>query len=312
MKVFISWSGDRSKALAEAVRDWLPRVIQAVQPWMSATDIEKGTMWRNEIAQQLDLATVGIICLTSDNLDKPWLLFEAGAISKKLDDSFVCTYLLDLEPSEVSDPLAQFQSTKAQKEDTRKLLRTINRALGSSSLHENILDDVFEAMWPRLENTIKLISPSKDGTKPTRDQAEILEEVLAVVRAQARQNLAAEIKELKEEVLDLVIRKSPGKLLEDHQTKQKLLDLHRKVLDIENEIYSMIETHQQVSGITEQIAEIQAEITGLIGDEKNYKHSKELLSLAYAVKNLPLRLSEAEDIIEDWRRGIINTEAEPT
>jgi TIR domain len=232
MKVFLSWSGDRSKLLAEAMRDWLPRVIQAVQPWMSAADIEKGTMWRNEIARQLDEATVGIICLTSDNLDKPWLLFEAGAISKKLDDSFVCTYLLDLEPSEVREPLAQFQSTKAEKEDTKRLLQTINRALGPLSLQETVLDDVFEAMWPRLERRIQQIPLTQGGKQSLRNPAEIMEEILVLVRSYARQNVASEIKELKHEVLDLVIRKSPTKLLEDQQTKQKLLELQSKVLEI--------------------------------------------------------------------------------
>jgi hypothetical protein len=90
MKVFISWSGERSRAVAEALWEWLPNVIQTVNPWVSLADIEKGARWSTEIASQLETCCVGLICLTPENLSAPWLLFEAGAISKTLDKAFVC------------------------------------------------------------------------------------------------------------------------------------------------------------------------------------------------------------------------------
>ena len=42
MKVFISWSGTRSKALANALHKWLPMVLQYVEPWVSDSDIDAG------------------------------------------------------------------------------------------------------------------------------------------------------------------------------------------------------------------------------------------------------------------------------
>src|SRR5208337_1432894 len=160
MDVFISWSGKRSGAAAEALRDWLPQVINALKPWLSAADIDKGARWGNEIAIKLKDAKAGIICLTPSNLHSDWLLFEAGALSKTIENTYVCPFLIGLEPADVKPPLAQFQATRATKSDVLKLLRTLNSALGEVALPLSHIDEAFEVWWPKLE--IKLNSLPQD------------------------------------------------------------------------------------------------------------------------------------------------------
>ncbi|HEX8921265.1 MAG TPA: toll/interleukin-1 receptor domain-containing protein [Pyrinomonadaceae bacterium] len=190
MKIFISWSGERSKAIAEILREWLPNVVHAVRPWVSASDIEKGARWVSNLAVELDQTKIGIICLTPENLDAPWIMFEAGALSKTLQTTYVCPFLFGLEPSDIKGPLVQFQATKAEKEDTKKLIHTINRALGGEARPERKVEETFEVWWPKLEEGLRKIRKPQDNQRPERRKNDIvLEEILGLVREQARKDI---------------------------------------------------------------------------------------------------------------------------
>ena len=84
MKVFISWSGPRSRAVAVALKDWLPLVLEGVDPWVSDKDISAGERWAQSVAGELESANFGIICITPENLNADWILFESGALSKSM------------------------------------------------------------------------------------------------------------------------------------------------------------------------------------------------------------------------------------
>ena len=109
MKVFISWSGERSHALAQALHDWIPLVLHNVEPWLSEADIEAGERWAEAVAKELADSNFGIICVTRENVGSPWVLFEAGALAKTMQGSRVIPLLLDLEFTDITGPLAQFQ-----------------------------------------------------------------------------------------------------------------------------------------------------------------------------------------------------------
>jgi hypothetical protein len=182
MKIFISWSGPRSRAIAEALREWLPYVINAAEPWLSSSDIEKGARWALDLAQELENTSIGVICLTRENINAPWILFEAGALSKTVGKSFVCPYLFDLSKVDLTGPLVQFQATKAEKDDTRHLVHTINRTLTNHRLSDKQLDAAFEVWWPHLKGRLDSVpAPAQDPGR-LRSDREILEEVLDLAR----------------------------------------------------------------------------------------------------------------------------------
>jgi TIR domain len=187
MKVFISWSGERSRQLAETLRSWLPTVIQAVEPWMSKSDLNKGGRWGIELASELEHTKVGIICLTPENTNNPWLVFEAGALSKTLPDTYVCPLLFHLQPTDIDGPLSQFQATIADKNDLRSLLKTINAAQGADALPVERLDKAFELAWPELDTQLTQVpSPSPDENQP-RPTKDMVREILGIIRLQAKE-----------------------------------------------------------------------------------------------------------------------------
>src|SRR5215469_4587723 len=122
MDIFISWSGARSQAVAEALKDWLPMIINAANPFLSVADIDKGARWSSEIAGKLEKSKAGIICLTPGNMNSEWILFEAGALSKTVSNTYVCPLLIGLKPADVKGPLAQFQFTMTSKVDMLQLV----------------------------------------------------------------------------------------------------------------------------------------------------------------------------------------------
>ncbi|HEU4556698.1 MAG TPA: TIR domain-containing protein [Longimicrobium sp.] len=181
MKVFLSWSGESSRGVATALKEWMPDVLQAVQPWLSATDIEAGARWVSELQLVLEESRVGIICLTPENVTAPWILFEAGALSR-FGEAYVIPYLIGFDPKELSGPLVQFQAIQANHDGTWSLMRSLNRALGDQAIDETRLRRIFDLMWPTLEEKLRAIvqeySSGEESQQPSRKElGETLEEV---------------------------------------------------------------------------------------------------------------------------------------
>lgn len=207
MKVFISWSGTTSHRIALILRDWLLTVIHAIDPWVSSEDIKKGDRWSAQLAKQLDETSYGIICITPTNVQSPWLNFEAGALSRTIERSRVFPFLFGMSPSELKGPLAQFQITTFDKEDVRKLVKSLNQALAPSKIPPDRLHRMFEISWPSLQIAINNIDipqpPTNHLTEVTSSQKpstnmsglDISAAEVEVLRAlvQKRQSTLAEI-----------------------------------------------------------------------------------------------------------------------
>lgn len=192
MKIFISWSGPRSKQLAEALNEWIPEVIQTTECFYSSEAIRAGQRWSNEINEQLSATDFGVLCITPENMRAPWLNFEAGALSKKLGDGTrVVPVTLGFPPARVEEPLKQFNGVEAHRTGIKSLVQSIAEAAGSKI---NV-DRIFDKFWPDLEGKISAIPKSDDDVALPNppDTNELLEEIRDIVLGIARDQKATSV-----------------------------------------------------------------------------------------------------------------------
>ena len=242
MKVFLSWSGSRSHRVALVFRDWLPSVIQDIVPYVSSEDIDKGARWSTDIAKELSNSQFGILCVTSENINAPWLNFEAGALSKQVEKSFVNPFLFDIKRSELDGPLLQFQSTIFEKEDLKKLVVTLNKSCGDHGLPIERLDKTFEVWYPTLQGELTQLlgdaPPIEDPDSMIESQVpetqKILEEILELTRINQKlirnpdKDIAAVVEQLGEKIAS--IRSRVDRLLEIEPIR-KSQKFHPMILD---------------------------------------------------------------------------------
>lgn len=173
MKIFISWSGERSLGLAQALHYWLPLVLQYADPWLSKSDIEAGQRWDDDLAKRLSESNFGISCVTRDNLMAPWLLFEAGALAKSVDNSKLIPLLLDLDIKDFSGPLSRFQAKKVDKAGISDILLSINKD-ATTPVPETRLPDLIEMAWDKFEEKLEEIPDTASPATKPRTQSDIL------------------------------------------------------------------------------------------------------------------------------------------
>lgn len=221
MKAFLSWSGDKSHRIAVAFAEWIPCVVQAIDPWISSKDIDRGSIWFNEIFDQLKDTNFGVVFVTKENQDKPWLLFESGALSKGLAESRICTVLIDLNVRDIDSgsPLRQINHTTVERDSVLSLVKTINKRIESGQVQEKRLEQTFNALWPDLERKIQeILSSDPAPTTPERNDKDVLNDILEnVLRINKRVSLTS--------------HRSPSKYMEQHHARTLVKQLLKMDLD---------------------------------------------------------------------------------
>lgn len=158
MKIFMSWSGEKSRTFGEVFKPWLEQVLPGTDVWLSSQDIDKGTIWFTEIMGELERCHCGVICITRENHLSPWIHFEAGGMVKGLGKGHVATILLDIDYPELRQPLNQLNGLRINREGAFHLVKSFNK-LSDRPIKDLVLERTFEKFWPDLDNDYRLLFP---------------------------------------------------------------------------------------------------------------------------------------------------------
>ena len=182
-------------------------IVQSVEPFVSTHDISAGDRFLNTLASELQETSFGIVCLTRKNILTPWITFEAGAMSRMIETGKIVPLLLDLKPSDLTGPLAQFQAVNADSErEVFNLIRVIADTSAPPRITDTQLKATFDAFWPSLEAKVAELASSDEesDSHDKRADRDLLEEILLLVRASDRKTYVSsqrgKINRLKEEL----------------------------------------------------------------------------------------------------------------
>jgi len=194
MRVFLSWSKRRSKAVADAWAVFLPDIIQSLETFLSSVDLEAGVRWTSDLADALGDMDHGIICVTPENREEPWIHFEAGALSKNPGKSKVMPCLFEIDILQLPPSLAQFNCRKCDEAGVWEIVKSINNDLKKGALDSIRLRKAFEKHFPdfkaRLDKVEALSDGEKAAVKPERKADDMAAETLTLVRQLVKQQAA--------------------------------------------------------------------------------------------------------------------------
>lgn len=195
IKIFLSWSGDKSKKLANVFKTYVADILPKVDFYFSPDDLKGGEKWRQSIEEGLNNNTYGIIFLTPSNLTSKWIYFEAGAISKSTKQAKILPFLYKIDINELGQPFSDYQC-KSFSADS--ILTTILEINDCQSEVYQLPSETIKRNFNRLSNEIETetknintINEVMENSEPQIEDASLLDsedklnEILQIMREQS-------------------------------------------------------------------------------------------------------------------------------
>lgn len=163
--VFLSWSGEQSRKVAKEFSDLFEAVFTpTIKCFMSNKDISPGMRSISKLFEMLEKCNYGVCFINYENARAPWIQFEAGALSKIVDESQVMVLILDDNIDCLyGTPLNEFQHKLFSEDDIRSIFEEIIKKFNLSDEKESFIRR-FNINWKEFyDNSYKALVMQKDN-----------------------------------------------------------------------------------------------------------------------------------------------------
>jgi len=164
MSIFISWSGEVSRAVAYSLKDLMEKSLPGVRDniFISIEHLRKGKKWRQKLDNALNEASVCLGIITQKNQCAPWLNYEIGAIAFnnaiEQDKKIICPLLYDFGTLIENHPFNNYQCSKIEKKELEKTFKEIGK-LFNYRFDKGIFDIAYEMFNTAIKN--ETLNPEK-------------------------------------------------------------------------------------------------------------------------------------------------------
>ena len=177
--IFISWSGEYSKNIGNALNDLLKNCLPNTKTFFSP-NIEAGKKWFAEIEHNLNDADAGLLIVTPDNLNQPWLLYEAGAIAGSLGEKKAIPLLIGFASTDITGPLSALQAKHLDKNNLKSIIKQLNQDF--KCVEQSVCDNYFDKFYDDFEKEMNTIIQPEDSPQITRSPDDKIDEILKLTR----------------------------------------------------------------------------------------------------------------------------------
>jgi TIR domain len=245
VKLFLSWSGDSSKGIAEIFRNWLRVYSTELDVFFTPDGIEAGMRWNDELSKTLEECEIGIFICTRQNVDSLWMAFEAGVLSKGINTGRVIPLIFGEPELKLKAPLSQFQVKHFSEKGVFETLESINNCLidkKSKNEINNFINLTWENIYAKVDQ--ELVKYQNLDISPATGNIDILNNLYSLIRISP--------------VYSIDFANSIAELLEQNKSINRLQIVEQKKIEIQFayrlRIKKLYELHKELNDTVDLVS----------------------------------------------------------